>query len=295
MGRDIEKKNRALRRAVQENEVSFPAQVPVFEKQSRPDLQRKIAVLYFVRGWTMTDIAARYSLARQRVGQIITAWRTRAELEGYVQKIELENPLSQLVPVDKADDAPVPDSPIDASRLLPSAQEYEKQLKQVPGDSPIHAEWGGKIEGCALAPPPANGAAIGGPDLIEELQAIIGVLQNQLSLCTKPRFVGNKHSCDQLFTRVKQLCSRLEFHRATAGSHMMFVEPVYEQLRVEAVLAAAHELLRRFPEHTLERSALAPNSELSKAGKSNRVSPLVSPASGRNASRSADQRIALVS
>src|ERR1700693_1981790 len=109
MGEDSEKKNRALRCAVLENQVSFPAQVPVFEKQARPDLQRKMAVLYFVRGWTMTDIAARYSVARQRVGQIITAWRTRAELEGYLQRIELENPLSQLALAGKAkeEEAPV--------------------------------------------------------------------------------------------------------------------------------------------------------------------------------------------
>ena len=31
----------ALRKAVRENRVSFPAQVPVFEKHDRADLQRK--------------------------------------------------------------------------------------------------------------------------------------------------------------------------------------------------------------------------------------------------------------
>jgi len=284
MGLDSEKKNRALRRAVQENQVSFPAQVPVFEKQSRPDLQRKIAVLYFVRGWTMTDIATRYSFARQRVGQIITAWRTRAELEGYLQRIELENPLPQLAPVDKADDAPVPVSTFDASSVLPSA-----------GDSPIPAEWGDTAESCTLAPPAAFGAAIGGPALIEELQAIVGVLHNQLNLCSKPRFVGNRHCCDQLLSRANKLCSRLEFHLANAGSHTVFVERVYDEWKIEAVLAAARAVLRRFAQDTLERSSLASKSELRKAGKSNGVRPLVSTASARNESRSADQRVALVS
>src|ERR1700686_4842600 len=200
MERDLEGKNRALRRAVQENEVSFPAQVPVFEKQSRPDLQRKIAVLYFVRGWTMTDIARRYSFARQRVGQIITAWRTRAELEGYLQRIELESPPTHLAPVDKVDDAPVSSS-FDV-RLLPSTPRHEAQLEQVPGgDSPLHAGWAGAAEGCTPARPGVSGAVRGGPDLIDELQAIVGVLDNQLSLCSKPRFVGNRHSCDRLLIR----------------------------------------------------------------------------------------------
>jgi hypothetical protein len=296
MGRDFEKKNRALRRAVQENQVSFPAQVPVFEKQSRPDLQRKIAVLYFVRGWTMTDIARRYSFARQRVGQIITAWRTRAELEGYLQRIEIESPLPHLAPVDKAL-APVDkaDDVFDVS-LLPSAPRHEGQLEQVPADdSPIHAEWGGTAQGCTLASPAVSGAVIGGPDLIDELQAIVGVLDNQLSLCSKPRFVGNRHSCDQLLIRAKELCARLEFHSANAGSHTMFVERVYEEWRVEAALAAARVLLRRYAGNTLQRSSLATKSELRKADKSNGVRPLVSTTSVRNASRSADQRVALVS
>ena len=296
MGGDSEKKNRALRCAVLENQVSFPAQVPVFEKQARPDLQRKMAVLYFVRGWTMTDIAARYSVARQRVGQIITAWRTRAELEGYLQRIELENPLSQLALADKAkaEDAPVPVSPFDDSRVLPSAQRHEKQLEQVPaGDSPIHAEWGGAAENRAHELPPASGAVIGRPDLIEELQALVGILDNQLSLCSKPRFVGNRHSCDQLLTRAKELCSRLEFHLATARSHTIFVERSYDEWRVEAVLDAAHALLGRFPQNTLERSVRATKFKLKKAGESNGVGLLVTTANGRNESQSVGQRAAL--
>jgi hypothetical protein len=56
--------NQVLRRAVQENLVSFPSHVPVFGKQSRPDVQQKIVVPSFVRGWTMDDIARRCGLGR---------------------------------------------------------------------------------------------------------------------------------------------------------------------------------------------------------------------------------------
>jgi hypothetical protein len=293
MERDSENKNRALRRAVQENEVSFPAQVPVFEKQSRPDLQRKIAVLYFVRGWTMTDIATRYSFARQRVGQIISAWRIRAELEGYLQRIDLESPLPHLAPV--VGDAPVPCSPCEVS-LLPGAPRHETQGEQVPGgDSPIHVEWGAAAESCNPARPGVSGAVTGGPDLIDELQAIVGVLDNQLSLCSKPRFVGNRPSCDRLLIRAKELCARLELRLANAGSHTMFVERVYEKWREEAVLASARALFRRYAEDALQRSSLATKSELRKVVKSNGVGSLVSTTSVRNEPRSADQRVALVS
>src|SRR5580658_1326745 len=59
--------NGVLRQAVQENLVSFPSQVPVFGRQARPELQPRIVVLYFVRGWTMDDIAKRCGLGRQRI------------------------------------------------------------------------------------------------------------------------------------------------------------------------------------------------------------------------------------
>ena len=88
----IDLENRVLRRAVQENLVSFPSQVPAFGKQSRPVLQQKVVVLYFVRGWKMEDIARRYGLGRQRMGQILTSWRIRAMKLGFVQPIEPAHP-----------------------------------------------------------------------------------------------------------------------------------------------------------------------------------------------------------
>ena|SRR5579871_1498403 len=76
-----------LRKAIRANRVSFPAQVPVFEKHDRPDLQRKIALLYFVLGWNCNRIADRYGLIRQRVQQILSTWKQRAVQSGYIQDI----------------------------------------------------------------------------------------------------------------------------------------------------------------------------------------------------------------
>jgi len=76
-----------LRKEIRSNRVSFPAQVPIFEKHDRPDLQRKIVQLYFVLGWPCSSIALRYGLLRQRVQQILNTWKRRAVEMGYVQHI----------------------------------------------------------------------------------------------------------------------------------------------------------------------------------------------------------------
>lgn len=80
--------NRVLREAIENNLVLFPAQVPTFKKVTRADLQAKIAMLYFVRGWSMSEIAERYRLSRRCVGQIVTQWRIRAVAEGYIRVIQ---------------------------------------------------------------------------------------------------------------------------------------------------------------------------------------------------------------
>ncbi len=76
-----------LREALRINSVSFPSQVPVFDRRDRPDLQRKFAQLYFVLGWSCGRIAIRYGLVRQRVGQILNAWTRCAVDMGYIQII----------------------------------------------------------------------------------------------------------------------------------------------------------------------------------------------------------------
>jgi hypothetical protein len=76
-----------LREALRMNSVSFPSQVPVFNRDDRPDLQRKFAQLYFVLGWSCGRIAVRYGIVRQRVGQILNAWTRRAVEMEYIQII----------------------------------------------------------------------------------------------------------------------------------------------------------------------------------------------------------------
>ncbi len=82
--------NATLRRAIQENIVSFPAQVPVLSRRSRPDIQCRAVVLYLVRGWSMPDIAARYGLPVFRIAQVIYDWSVRAFAAGCIQVIDID-------------------------------------------------------------------------------------------------------------------------------------------------------------------------------------------------------------
>ena len=79
--------NRALQMAVRRNWVCFPAQAPVFGRLPRREIQWRLAVLYFVRGWSTRQIAERYGLTRERCGQIISEWRIRAVNMGYIQDV----------------------------------------------------------------------------------------------------------------------------------------------------------------------------------------------------------------
>jgi hypothetical protein len=78
-------KNDELRHAIRCNQVSFPAAVPVFPRQSRADIAWRVALLYFVRGWSMNGIAGRYRVSRERAGQIVNRWRSLAVSAGYIQ------------------------------------------------------------------------------------------------------------------------------------------------------------------------------------------------------------------
>jgi len=79
-----------LRRAIQENIVSFPSQVPVLSRRSGPDVQGRAVTLYFVRGWTMSRIGARYGLPDFRVSQILNEWAARAFALGFIQIVDAE-------------------------------------------------------------------------------------------------------------------------------------------------------------------------------------------------------------
>jgi hypothetical protein len=82
--------NATLRRAIQENIVSFPSQVPVLSKQPRPDVQRRVVMLYFLHGWTMSGIGRRYGFSDFRISQILNEWAVRAFALGYIQVIDDE-------------------------------------------------------------------------------------------------------------------------------------------------------------------------------------------------------------
>ncbi len=81
---------RVMRNAVQDHKITFPSQVPVFIHLHRPDIQWRIVLLYFVRGWPTRRIALRYRMTRERVIQILRQWTSRALSLGYLGHIPTE-------------------------------------------------------------------------------------------------------------------------------------------------------------------------------------------------------------
>jgi hypothetical protein len=78
---------RRLRAAIQNQAVSFPAQVPIFSCQSRSDIQWRLVELYFVRNWSCAEMGERYGVTMERARQLITQWVQRAIVLGYLQEI----------------------------------------------------------------------------------------------------------------------------------------------------------------------------------------------------------------
>lgn len=142
--------NRVVRAGIRNNLITFPSEVPVFKKTTRPDLQAKIAVLYFIRGWSTSQIGDRYGIGRQRVAQIVTKWRVRAVRHGYVQLINeatlvparfLEE-LQDEATVGAAEHAPTDrDDPRSAHRLQLKASQLiaEDRVFSQRGVAPLHA------------------------------------------------------------------------------------------------------------------------------------------------------------
>ena len=54
-----------LRLAVRRNIVSFPSQIPIFSALPPADMQWRMVVLFFVRGWSTVNIAARFGVPVQ--------------------------------------------------------------------------------------------------------------------------------------------------------------------------------------------------------------------------------------
>ncbi len=80
-----------LRQAIRNREVSFPAQVPSFARQHSANIQWRVVILYFVRGWTCEQLAARYGVTPGRIRQLLRGWVECAAALGYVQKIPAES------------------------------------------------------------------------------------------------------------------------------------------------------------------------------------------------------------
>jgi hypothetical protein len=226
--------NKVLRQAVQENLVSFPSQVPAFGKQFRPTFQRNVVLLYFVRGWATDQIANRYGLGQQRIVQILTAWRIQAVEKGYIQPIESSHPLFPPGRLERS--TQVSEMPLRAPIVA-------KAVKTTPAPIPTPVAIAFEID--QPWSPMTKGAQLRGLTLVEKLHAIVGVLDNQLRLCSEP-LRGDLDSCEQLLARAQALCASLEdqteAHHCNDGG------------RTTAVISAAKELFRRFQAEGTERS-----------------------------------------
>jgi hypothetical protein len=89
--------NSALRLAVSRNLVSFPSQVPSFMRRHRGEVQARVALLYFVHGWTIKQIRIRYGFNKVVVMKLLSEWRIRAIAAGYIQDIrpDASTPLAE--------------------------------------------------------------------------------------------------------------------------------------------------------------------------------------------------------
>jgi hypothetical protein len=79
--------NTLLRLAIRENLVSFPSQVPLLMRCRDADALERMVQLYFLRGWSVRNICARYRLSKAMVQKLLSEWRMRAVAAGYIQDI----------------------------------------------------------------------------------------------------------------------------------------------------------------------------------------------------------------
>jgi hypothetical protein len=79
-----------LRRAVRQNIVSFPSQIQAFLRRPAADMQCRVVLLFFVRGWTSIQIAARFGVPKHVIRGILNEWSVRALALGYIQVIDAE-------------------------------------------------------------------------------------------------------------------------------------------------------------------------------------------------------------
>ena len=80
----------ALRRALRGNIVSFPTRIPILLKQPQADMQWRMVLLFFVRGWSSASIAGRFGVPKHRIRRSLNEWSFRALALGHVQIIDPE-------------------------------------------------------------------------------------------------------------------------------------------------------------------------------------------------------------
>lgn len=78
----------ALRRALRGNIVCFPSRIPILLRQPPADMQWRMVLLFFVRGWSSAGIAARFHVPKHRIKKSLNEWSFRALALGYVQIID---------------------------------------------------------------------------------------------------------------------------------------------------------------------------------------------------------------
>jgi hypothetical protein len=83
--------NSNLRAAIRNNAVTFPAQMAHLRSRADDDRSERIVHLYFVGGWPVRRICARYRLGRQTIYTILAKWRQRAVAAGFVQEIQRQS------------------------------------------------------------------------------------------------------------------------------------------------------------------------------------------------------------
>jgi hypothetical protein len=76
-----------LRKAIRNNHVSFPSQIPTFVRSAPGNLQRYSVQLYFLNGWNCGMIARRYGYSRYYIWQLLNEWKRHAVSLGYLQAI----------------------------------------------------------------------------------------------------------------------------------------------------------------------------------------------------------------
>ncbi len=192
--------NKVLRSAIEQNQVSFPAQVPVFAKHQAGDLQARISQLYFVGGWTIKEIGKRYSMPGEMVRKSLTEWRVRAISSGYIQEIGPE--------------------------ILPLPGEAaESTAQEEPDDHAGDASTGDAVAGADTARLPLQ--VVPGPRPLPQVINVPALQQTVLHMLLEEIEAGVAHSsgwpafCMRLLQILRQQCIQAGLHLSTAQIERM--------------------------------------------------------------------------